>query len=502
MIHRCPKLCSVIAWLTVLVAQAAGASGIGTWVEGGPRAIGATRDSFNHAAGLAWDNRMGDWVDRNGKPQGATPWAKGKYKKGNNTIDLDVTRLHADYLAHSTINQGFFLRVRKPSAPMAIHSREAKNPQLKPRLTVRYKNGSVEEFEPTADVAIHASSYRSDGSQKTMKLQPGRANILMRFPVDKGRDYPAVESAHLRLTIAKSFGNKKGVVELYRVAPGQSASKSAPIPGFAKNYVGDQGIDTHPGVYFATDFAGRDWKDVIGKLPRMARILETRKHGSALGVTVPKGKTLGLNKEISFSSLDKTEPTRVFFRYYVKFENDWRPAVGGKLPGIAGTYGKAGWGGRRASGKNGWSARGGFRRSMIDGDGSLHVPLTSYVYYPDSKNDPYGVHFSWGIAQRGVLRAERWYCVEQELKLNTPGKKDGYLNVWVDGRPALKKAGMRFRDTDKLKIEKIWLNVYHGGTTRAPANLNMLIDNIVVADRYIGPAMLPYTPKDWWNTLE
>jgi len=499
---KCPGLCSRLFWLTLLVANNCWASDIGTWLEGGPRNIGATRASFNHAAGLAWDNRMGDWADRNGKPQGATPWAKGKYRKGKNTIDLDVTRLHADYLARSTINHGFLLRVRKPSASIAIFSREAKSPQQRPRLTVRYKNGSVEEYEPSADVAIHASSYRSDGSKKTMDLQPEKANVLMRFPVDTGREYPAVESAHLRLTIAKSFGSKKGVVELYRTTPGQSAEKSTPIPGFAKNFVGDQGIDAAPGVYFATDFSGQDWNDVIGKLPGMARIANTREHGLSLGVTVPKGKTLGLNEEINFSRLNKPEPTHVFFRYYVKFRNDWRPAVGGKLPGIAGTYGKAGWGGRGSNGKNGWSARGGFRRSVVDGDGNLHIPLTSYVYYPDSRNKPYGVHFSWGTAQRGVLRAERWYCVEQELKLNTPGKKDGYLNVWIDGRPALQKSGLRFRDTDELKIEKIWLNVYHGGTTPAPSDLNMLIDNIVVADRYIGPAALSHAPKDWWDRLE
>ena len=337
MIHHCSWLCSWLFCVTLLVANHCSASDIGTWLEGGPRAIGATRDNFNHVLDLPWDNRMGDWVDREGKPQGAKPWSQGKYRKGDSTIDLDVTRLHADYLANSMTNHGFLIRVDKPSAPLAIHSREAKDPKLRPHLTVRYTNGSVERLEPSADVAIHASSYRSDGSAKIMNLQPRKANILMRFPVDQGRDYPAIESAKLRLTISKSFGSKKGVVELYRAAPGHSAKQSTPTPGFARNHLGDQDIASVPGVYFATDFSGRDWEDVIGELPGMARVIETGEHGHSLGVTVPKGKTLGLNKEISFSRLNKTEPTHVFFRYYVKFSNDWRPAVGGKLPGIAGT---------------------------------------------------------------------------------------------------------------------------------------------------------------------
>jgi hypothetical protein len=407
-----------------------------------------------------------------------------------------------DYLENPNVNHGFFLRIIKPSAPLVLHSREAKNPKLRPQLIVRYTDGSADQFEPSADVAIHSSSYRSDGAAKKLKLQPGSANVLMRFPLAPGRDHQTVESAILRLKIARLFGKQQGIVELYLAAAGHGIQKVAPLPGLAKRYSGDQGISADPSVYFATDFSGQDWEDVLGTLPRMAKIVETPHHGPALGVTVPKGETLGLNEEISFSRLNKAEPSHVFFRYYVKFNDDWQPAVGGKLPGIAGTYGKAGWGGRRANGKNGWSARGGFRRSLYDGNGNLRIPLTSYVYYPDSKNDPYGVHFSWGIAQRGILKAERWYCVEQELKLNTPGEKDGYLNVWVDGRPAMQQSGLRFRDIDELRIEKIWLNVYHGGTTPAPADLNMLVDNIVIADKYIGPAVLPNAENDWWNRLD
>ena len=55
------------------------------------------------------------------------------------------------------------------------------------------------------------------------------------------------------------------------------------------------------------------------------------------------------------------EPEEIFFRYYLRFDSDWKNATSdGKLPGISGTYGKAGWGGRPVNGHDGWSARGSF----------------------------------------------------------------------------------------------------------------------------------------------
>ena len=39
----------------------------------------------------------------------------------------------------------------------------------------------------------------------------------------------------------------------------------------------------------------------------------------------------------------------------------------------------------------------------------------------------------------------------------------------------------------ELKIESVWMNVYHGGTRPAARDLSIFIDNVVVARKYIGP---------------
>ena len=40
---------------------------------------------------------------------------------------------------------------------------------------------------------------------------------------------------------------------------------------------------------------------------------------------------------------------------------------------------------------------------------------------------------------------------------------------------------------DKLKIEQIWMNVYHGGKKPSPYDQHLFIDNVVIARKYIGP---------------
>jgi hypothetical protein len=74
---------------------------------------------------------------------------------------------------------------------------------------------------------------------------------------------------------------------------------------------------------------------------------------------------LALNTIFKFDKQVGTEPEEVYFRYYLRLADDWNQIVqGGKLPGISGTYGRAGWGGRKSNGKNGWSARGLFKMTV------------------------------------------------------------------------------------------------------------------------------------------
>ena len=100
----------------------------------------------------------------------------------------------------------------------------------------------------------------------------------------------------------------------------------------------------------------------------------------------------------------------------------------------------------------------------------------------------YGENWMWqGQSKEGFLARNRWYCIEQRVKLNSLEWDDGIFQVWIDGRLAFNRRDVRYRYSDKLKIDRIWMNVFHGGTALSPSNQHVFFDNVVVARSYIGP---------------
>jgi hypothetical protein len=199
---------------------------------------------------------------------------------------------------------------------------------------------------------------------------------------------------------------------------------------------------------------------------------------------------LGLDLRYDFRKKGGSEPDEAYFRYYLRFANDWNPDLdGGKLPGFAGTYGRAGWGMRKSTGTDGWSMRGGF---FVRPSGANpyrnHTSIGTYAYHADT-SEPSGEPWRWPFGRLGALENNRWYSIEQHFKVNTPGKRDGVLRAWVDGRLVFERKGIRVRDVPELKVEGVWFNVYHGGIAPSPRDMHLYIDNVVIAKRYIGPAV-------------
>ena len=242
-------------------------------------------------------------------------------------------------------------------------------------------------------------------------------------------------------------------------------------------------------VVFHSDFESDTWfKDWgLDAAARNTQIVAkdpdnkfTAHRGKALRIKIAEGSNYGTSLAYRFKKQTGSEPEEIYFRYYLRLGNDWDPKAGGKLPGFGGTYGRAGWGGRPVSGDDGWSARGLF---LTRKDGK--TPVGFYCYHADMKGK-YGSHWCWDIEDRGLLENNRWYCIEQYAKMNTPGKNDGILRAWIDGKPAFEKSDVRMRDTDKLKIELIWFNLYHGGSKAAEKNHHIYLDEVVISRKPIG----------------
>jgi hypothetical protein len=71
------------------------------------------------------------------------------------------------------------------------------------------------------------------------------------------------------------------------------------------------------------------------------------------------------------------------------------------------------------------------------------------------------------------------------VQANTPGERDGRVTVWVDGVLAADFMNLRFRDIDKLKIDRFGLQFHIGSNPNGETK--KWYDNVVAATSYIGP---------------
>lgn len=242
-------------------------------------------------------------------------------------------------------------------------------------------------------------------------------------------------------------------------------------------------------VLFQCDFEQEQWWRAWGlrEAPQRVAAIEAddtlgfEPHdGRALRVRVDQGGHYGASLEYRFAKQLGREPEEIYFRYYLRLAPDWNPERGGKFPGFGGTYGRAGWGGRKADGTDGWSARG-----LFGGQNDGKTPVGFYCYHADMPGK-YGENWYWEREGFAGLEQNRWYCIEQYVKMNTPGEKDGVLRAWVDDRLVYEKTDVRMRHVDRLKIETVWINVYYGGSWTATDDYHLFIDDIAISHTRIG----------------
>jgi hypothetical protein len=489
--------CLGLLLLLSLLRAPAGFGAKNDWAEGSAgRSTGANRDYYNSAAKLRWQNLMGDWRDADGKAQGDKAYASTTIEDTNTPrfIEWDVTKLVEAWLNGKHQNQGFFLRTLKQGGTIVFASRENPATERHPQLVLQGEKNTV-AISPEADTSLAKSTYKSQGLSEEMRVSGSSNNLLIRFDLSEAAKAGTLSQATLRLFTTRQYGAAD--VGVFRCAQGHDMPPSDPILGLASRYPQDQKIADDPDVLFATQFESPMWneewtfagkKEVIDTTSQDAARKFEPLSEKALRVKIAKGNTGALNTGYKFQKEIGREPEEIYFRYYLRLGDDWNQTrQGGKMPGLSGTYGVAGWGGRKVNGTDGWSARGSFGLTIPEGNplAGLH-PIGTYCYHADMQGF-YGSQWGWHIGYRGFLENNRWYCIEQYLKMNTPGEKDGILRAWIDGRLAFEKTDIRFRTVDKLKIEQIWMNVYHGGTEPSPFDQHLFIDNVVIAKQYIGP---------------
>ena len=93
----------------------------------------------------------------------------------------------------------------------------------------------------------------------------------------------------------------------------------------------------------------------------------------------------------------------------------------------------------------------------------------------------------WNKSEPDKFLPGKWNCLELGVKLSTPGKADGEVRLWVNGKLCSEWTDIPLRDTDQvdLKFHLFFLSMYfHPGS---PKDQFHYVDDIVISTEYIGP---------------
>lgn len=291
-----------------------------------------------------------------------------------------------------------------------------------------------------------------------------------------------------------------------RREPTDAASAARPEPrkidtrGIASRYPGDKGIGNDQDVLLFDDFeiSGLSaleekgwvprhgpglWKDGTGEKPGWKYFEIEDAPGTAFAGRKCLKKTAVRKRFGSKATHDLPEGAEVVFqRAYVRLSKHL-PGEKVRLMGVTGA----------AEGEPAYPVFGA-ETPRSDGTGPFWVVLLLGNWEKDGeirnrnlrlelkKTDD---HFLMP-ATVNALPVDRWFCLEMMTGLNTPGRADGELRVWLDGREVFRHTGLTFRSTGSVKIravnEQCRIDAFtfdRDGTYR--------VDNRVVARKYVGP---------------
>lgn len=182
----------------------------------------------------------------------------------------------------------------------------------------------------------------------------------------------------------------------------------------------------------------------------------------------------------------------VYFRRYIKFAADYDQGnmhhTGGGLSGVGGTspWGGMGQAGVRPTGEDRFTC------SFEPWRDWKRYPAPGYMflytYWVDMKQSGDGKYWGNFIEppedQRLVLDLDRWYCLEQKIRVNEIGQANGELAAWIDGQLYLHFTGFRWRTAEDVKIKRTSFGIY---IHEAAKDNVAWYDDVVLSTGYVGP---------------
>ena len=235
------------------------------------------------------------------------------------------------------------------------------------------------------------------------------------------------------------------------------------------------------GIYTSHQVA-KSWNDpfdVVGVEEGRCRIVTDRtQRKNCLQVSYVKGKVGPKEGGVAWKMKLGQSVDELFAQYKVKFPVGFNYVQGGKLPGVGG--GSLPAGGKVAD-EHGFTVRVMWRGEERGKRGRI----VQYVYYLDKDPDyKWGKDMQWNFDNKNLFFCPgKWHLLKTRVKMNNPGKKDGSIQSWLDGKLALDEK-VRFRMGDEIGIDTFIFTTFFGGNTEewAPKkNEHIFFDDFVIS---------------------
>jgi hypothetical protein len=248
-----------------------------------------------------------------------------------------------------------------------------------------------------------------------------------------------------------------------------------------------QSLTTFTGVPFRSDLEDVD-ADCFLTRPAAGCSGWTGIHDAAITLGVDEKAHSGrkalriefLKNEDFAGTTRKTEARRIFTRFYDYYDSGFDFAAGMKIHRLS-SFNEA--------------------RQLNDFDIILQLkadaPDANYCGLTDAKYIALtynGGPNDWGsVEARFTPERGRWYAVETEVWLNSPGLSDGEARIWIDGRLVAEKKGMDIRGKLTTVINRVmfggWYSNAAAGRNPCPNPINpsrRYVDDPAIAGTYIG----------------
>jgi hypothetical protein len=492
--------------------------------------LNASGSSLSGGLGLAWLNAGGDWRDSAGVSQGTTHYATASVLSAGGqeqSVQISVTALVTALLANNT-----GIHIRNPAGWAGyIQTRTGTAP---PALSVTTPNGTY-DCACVASFWIDASSNASiTGAQMTNVM-------LLRFDLSAVVGSPTSATMTLRTVSVPGGGMTLNVnrLDMPRLYYAPAIEVGGVVNGIAQSVVQDNLLGAHASVLCYDDltsdakFYGASRRFVTVNLGQptgeaaAGHYYETLPQYGLTALVVKSSTTgPGIVDVHRWSQPMSAEPeagsawhrgytvdqelghTHLFFRYMLWIGEDVYAGMneaGVKMSGLYGSYE--------------WSTSGAVTlpdpdedakcvyRAEHSGKSAAAPHFYTFCTYEYDTDWGLGSHSGVGrvtkanVVRGAALRAGRWYCLEQELQLNTlvgngladPGgianvNADGIERWWIDGVKVYEFTNLRCRGAKHANIQTIpYLTLYHGGTGAPLSQMTYKLAGVCVASEYIGP---------------